>query len=182
VQGRKPAGAASPVPRSAFDDACAMLGRRRLTEAEVRSRLTRKHSETEIEEAVSKLKEYRFLDDEALIADFTRERLNFSPRSAELICAELERRGIDPDQFQRIFLQEFPEYDELETARVALQKQFRASAMKKLAATPAQGGREKVLRFLKSRGFSYEVMLEAWEEFRGKLRHLKTESCDESDL
>jgi regulatory protein len=156
---------ASP-PRSAFDDACRILGRRRLTEPEVRARLARSHSQKEIEEAVVKLREYRFLDDNALIADYSRGRMNTSPRSAGMIEAELERRGIPPEDFQRIFEQEFPDYDEFRTALQALKSHFRSAALKSLAALPLQKRRDKVLRFLSSRGFSYEVMMEAWEEFR----------------
>jgi regulatory protein len=159
-----------------------MLGRRRLTEAEVRARLSRKHAEIKIEEAVAKLKEYRFLDDDALIADFSRERLNISPRSARLIQAELEHRGIPPEDFERIFQLEFPGYDELRTATEALQAQFKTAALKNMAALPPQKRRDKVLRFLASRGFSYEVMLEAWEGFRGKLRQQESDTSDEGDL
>lgn len=154
-------GGSRAVPRTAFDDACRALGRRRLTEAEVRQRLSRRHSEAEINRAVKKLKEYRFLDDEALIADHSRDRLNYSPRSAELIEAELGRRGIEPQSFRRVFDREFPDYDELEMARRALQMQS-----KKLMNSTPQGRRERALRFLRSRGFSYDVMMEVWEEFR----------------
>jgi regulatory protein len=136
-----------------------------LTQAEIEQRLSRRHDEREIKQAVRKLKEYRFLDDDVLIADFARDRLRHSPRSAELIEAELERRGIEPDHFRRVFAAEFPDYDELEVARAALRQHQRAlTAPSKKSAPQAQ--RERALRFLRSRGFSYDVMLEAWEEFR----------------
>gem|GEM_PF-1661062 len=156
-------------PRTAFDDALRSLAYRRLSEGEVRERLGRKHGAADVEEAVAKLKEYRFLDDDALIADYARDRLRHSPRSAELIEAELERRGIAAEHFRRIFAPAFPEYDPLETALYALKAQFKGSALKKLKESPPQSRREKVLRFLKSRGFDYETMQEAWEEFRGKI-------------
>jgi regulatory protein len=149
------------VPRTAFDDACRALARRRLTEAEVRQRLGRRYSATDIESAIQKLKEYRFLDDDALIADYVRERLRLAPRSRELLEAELEKRGIGSDDFRRVFEQEFSGYDELEVARSALKAQI-----KQLLKVPAQGRREKALRFLRSRGFSYEVMLDVWDRFR----------------
>lgn len=151
-------GSKSP-PRSAFDDACRALARRRLTEAEVCNRLRRCHAESEINRAIEKLRGYRFLDDETLIVDYVRDRLKFSPRSAELIAAELSRRGIEPDDFRRIFEREFPDYDELETARRALDRQS-----KSLLKSKPQDRRQRTLRFLRSRGFSYEVMMEVWEE------------------
>ena len=152
-------------PRSAFDDACRSLARRRLTEAEIRQRLSRQHSEIEIKAAIRKLREYRYLDDDTLIADYARDRLLHSPRSAELIEAELERRGIEADHFRRILEAEFPDYDEREVARRALKQHSRAILSGSKKTTP-QALRERALRFLRSRGFSYEVMLEAWEEFR----------------
>lgn len=155
---------ASP-PRSAFDDACRSLARRRLTEAEIRQRLSRRHEDKEIEPAIGKLKEYRFLDDDALVADYACDRLKNSPRSAELIEAELERRGIESEHFRRIFEREFPNYDELEVARRAL-RQHQRSLVSGSKKSPPQAQRERALRFLRSRGFSYEVMLEAWEGFR----------------
>ena len=154
-------GGSATKPRTAFDDACRSLARRRLTETEVRQRLSRRHSEAEIDAAIEKLKEYRFLDDESLIADYTRDRLQRSPRSAELIEAELQRRGIDPENFRRILEGEFPDYDELEVARRALE-----TKSKSLMKSPLQGRRERALRFLRGRGFSYEAMLGAWEWFR----------------
>ena len=153
------------APPSAFDDACRSLARRRLTEAEIRLRLSRRHPDTEIKEAIRKLREYRYLDDDALIADYARDRMLHSPRSAELIEAELERRGIEPDHFRRIFEAEFPNYNEREVARRALRQHSRAILSGSKKATP-QAQRERALRFLRSRGFSYEAMLEAWEEFR----------------
>ncbi len=159
------------VPRTAFDDACRALARRRLTETEVRQRLGRRHSAADIETAVRKLKEYRFLDDDALIADYVRERLRLAPRSRELMEAELEKRGIASDDFYRVFSRVFPEYDESEVARSALLTQI-----KQLMKAPAQGRRERTLRFLRSRGFSYEVMLDAWEWFR------RESSADDSGI
>jgi SOS response regulatory protein OraA/RecX len=141
-----------------------------LTEAEICQRLSRRHSEAEIKTAIGKLREYRYLDDDTLIADYARDRLLHSPRSAELIEAELERRGIDPDHFRRIFETEFPDYDEREAARRAI-----LSASKK--ATP-QAQRDRALRFLRSRGFSYEVILEAWEEFRQRTNKHQTGDLD----
>jgi regulatory protein len=154
-----------PIQRTAFDDALHSLARRRLTEAEIRSRLARRHGEVEVDEAVVKLKDYRFLDDVALITDYTSDRLRYSPRSAELIEAELARRGIDSDTFRRLFAAEFPDYEESEVAQRALNSQAKAL----LKASP-QGRRERALRFLRSRGFSYETMMEAWEQFRREAR------------
>ena len=170
---RRTASTAAP-PLSAFDDACRSLARRRLTEAEIRQRLSRRHPETEIKAAIRKLQEYRYLDDDALIADYARDRVLHSPRSAELIEAELERRGIEADHFRLIFEAEFPDYDEREVARRALKQHSRAILSGSKKATP-QVQRERALRFLRSRGFSYEVMLEAWDELRKEAKYRQEE-------
>ncbi len=123
---RKPRAAGEPArqsevaPVSAFDRACRALGRRRLSEAEVRRRLEGRHAAAEINRALAKLKEYRFLDDAALIADYASDRLRHSPRSAEMIEAELERRGIEPAAFRAVFAALFSDYVELEVACRAL--------------------------------------------------------------
>ncbi len=152
-----------------------------MTEAEIRARLSRCYTGSQVEEAMAKLKEYRFLDDEALITDYTRGRLHLSPRSARLICAELERRGIAEEDFLRVFRVEFPDYDEFQTALKALKDQFRSSALKSMSALPPQKSRDKVLRFLVSRGFSYEVMMAAWEEFRKGIKIKSDEIYGESE-
>jgi len=162
---RRRTASAAAAPLSAFDDACRSLARRRLTEAEIRLRLSRRHPETEIKAAIRKLRDYRYLDDDALIADYARDRLLHSPRSAELIESELERRGIESDHFRRVLEAEFPDYDEREVARRALKQHSRVILSGSKKAMP-QAQRERALRFLRSRGFSYEVMLEVWEEFR----------------
>lgn len=151
-------GGSKPVQRTAFDDACRSLARRRLTESEVGQRLLKRHSKADTDEALQKLKEYRFIDDDALIADYVRDRLKLSPRSARLIQVELSRRGIAPEDFRRIFEAEFPEYDEMEVARRALQ-----TKMKSITKYPPQGRRERALRFLAGRGFSYETISEVWD-------------------
>ncbi len=130
-----------------------------MTEAEVRKRLSKRHGPSEIEEAVAKLKEYRFIDDDALIVDYTKDRLTFSPRSARLIEFELSRRGIEPDHFRRVFTLEFLDYDEVEVARRALQ-----TRLKRLQNSPTQSRRQRALRFLNSRGFSWEVISQVWGE------------------
>ncbi len=155
-------GSKSP-PRTAFDDACRSLARRRLTEAEIRERLAKRHQSQEIDIAVEKLKEYRFIDDDALIIDYTRDRLKLSPRSVKMIRFELSRRGIEPEHFSSIFEVEFADYDEIEVARRALK-----TRLKTLMKSKAQGRRERALRFLQSRGFSYDVMREVWEEAKDK--------------
>ncbi len=156
-------GGSKSTPRTAFDDACRSLARRRQTEAEIRQKLARRHKQTEIDDAVEKLKEYRFIDDDALIVDFSRDRLKLSPRSARMIEFELRRRGIDPDRFRQLFESEFPDYDEVEVARRALQTRLHS-----LMKSKTQGRRERALRFLHSRGFSYDVNVEVWEETEGK--------------
>ncbi len=169
-------GSKSP-PRTAFDDACRSLARRRLTEAELRKRLSKRHSDSEIEEALKKLREYHFVDDEALIADYTRDRLRLSPRSAELIETELYRRGIEPEDFRRVFEGEFPDYDEMEVARRALQTKLKTlmkSSQQGRSQEESSRLRERALRFLHSRGFSYEVMKEVWERF-GNITDLSDE-------
>jgi regulatory protein len=152
-------GGSKALPRTAFDDACRSLARRRMTENEIRQRLAKRHSQKEIDEAVGKLKEYRFIDDDALIVDYVKDRLKLSPRSARMMEFELSRRGIETDRFRHVFESEFPDYDEVEVARRAL-----GSRLKRLKASKPQGRRERALRFLHSRGFSYEVMQEVWEE------------------
>ncbi|MCX6639402.1 MAG: regulatory protein RecX [bacterium] len=157
-------GTTSP-PVNAFDAACRALARRCLTVAELQERLKRRYPEEEVASAVGKLREYRYLDDDSLITDYIRDRMRFSPRSAELIEAELQRRGIESDHFRRIFDAEYPEYDEIEVARRAISPQ-----MTLLKKTKAQSRREKALRFLRSRGFSYDVMMEVWEEIQKELK------------
>jgi len=148
------------LPVSAFDSACRSLSHRRLTEAEVRQRLSKKkYKAVEIDEAIGKLMDYRFIDDDNLIADYIRDRLNLSPRSLRMIQYELFRRGIEEDLFQRIVDRDFPDHDDVDAARRALN-----SRLKKLQASPPQSRRERALRFLHSRGFSYDVMEEVWRE------------------
>ncbi len=122
--------------------------------------MLKRHSIAEVESALAKLKEYRFVDDESLAADHIRDRLKLSPRSARMIEFELVRRGIKPEIFRQVLNTEFPDHDDLDAARRALQ-----SKLKTIAKHPPQGRRERALRFLSSRGFSYEVISEVWEWF-----------------
>ena len=80
---------------SAYVDALKMLGRRELSEAQIRQRLTRKqHDPDAIDEAVARLREERALDDERVAGAIARSETSLRGRGKVRVRLQIERAGI----------------------------------------------------------------------------------------
>src|SRR5215216_725550 len=83
---------------SAYIDGLKMLGRRELSEKQVRQRLARKqYEQDEIDEAVARLREERALDDRRVAEAIARTETGIRKRGKLRVRMELERAGIAKD-------------------------------------------------------------------------------------
>lgn len=131
-----------------------MLSRRDHATEEARGKLRLYgFRDIEIDAAIVRAQELRFLNDDRFVSYFIdeRKRRGWGQRKIEL---ELKRRGIDiesvpgwPDDY-------FSEEDDLARARDLLSRR----------AIPASGAHEKLVRRLISKGFSYRVASQAARE------------------
>ncbi len=141
-----------------------LLSYRPRSEAEMRSRLTRLNYEKEfIEQAVIRLKEMGLLDDASFARYWVENRASFSPRSRQLLSAELRHKGVDTEIIREVV----SSADESEDAYRAAQKK-----VKTLHGYDYQTFRRKLMSYLQRRGFGYgitkEVTERLWHELQAR--------------
>jgi regulatory protein len=79
---------------SAYQEALRRLARRDHTEAEIRAALLKSHPEPDVEEAVRRLRQERYLDDTGYAARFARSRLAHHGQGRYRIRQALRARGV----------------------------------------------------------------------------------------
>lgn len=93
----KPGAADAPdaPPRSAYVEGLMLLGRRELSESQVRTRLARRGYETDdIDAAIERLKEERSIDDARVAGAIARTQTSLRHRGRRRVRMEIEKAGI----------------------------------------------------------------------------------------
>ena len=141
------------MPKSALEKAMDHLALRPLSACELRSKLAKsaQFSETEIEEALECCSRRGYLND-GLLAEDAAQFLNSCGKGARLIRRKLLSRGIDAEDISSA-LEKLSDEDERNAARSAAETKMRLLVREK----DMRKKREKLFRFLISRGFSPSV-------------------------
>ena len=135
--------------QSAFDAALKYLTYRMRSESEVRKKLDEKGYEPqEIDETVEKLKQYKYIDDEAFALELMRSKTAARPIGKRKLKGHFYKAGIS-DEHAQIAMDAYSP----ESEQAACDAQF-----DKLAAQKGtdRAGLAKIQRALLSRGFGYE--------------------------
>jgi regulatory protein len=112
---------------SAYIDGLKMLGRRELSEAQIRQRLERReHDADEIDRAVARLKEERAIDDARVAGAMARTGASIKRRGRLRVKREIENAGIAKATASRAVDETFGELDEDALIDTALDKKLRA--------------------------------------------------------
>ena len=151
------------MPASALKKAMDLLAARPLTEAELRTRLSagEKFPLPEVEEAVVCCRNRGYLNDSLLASDAARY-LNASGRGQGLIRKKLRARGVSEENLAGA-LSALSAEDETAAARNAGTAKLRLLTREK----DGRKKREKLFRFLISRGFSPETAIDTLSELLG---------------
>lgn len=123
------------------DAALNFLSYRERSEKEVRDRLSKRFSLEEIEVVVGKLKELKLINDDQFTQSYIESRSRSRPRSRRLLKLELKQKGIKIDE-DVLNLDKTEE----QLALLAIEKKHNLKTF------------EQRVRFLQSRGFSWEVI------------------------
>jgi regulatory protein len=127
--------------RTAYVDALHLLGRRELSEKELRDRLLdREHAREDVDRAIDLLIENKALDDGRVAAAYVRTAIKVKGRGRLRIQRELHERGI-PKDVAAGDRRAFGEVDERALITKALQKKLRGNQK---IATPAEYARVPV--------------------------------------
>lgn len=131
-----------------------MLGRRDYGETEMRRRLLcYGYREAEINRAIQRATEFKFLNEERFLISFIDERKRRGWGKLR-IERELMARGSDPRTLPGYPERFFSREDDIERANQLLDRKR----------IPSEKPFEKLMRFLVSKGFSYDVAREAVRE------------------
>lgn len=135
------------------------LAVRKRTEAEVRNHLLKKNvPEVAIEEAIHKLYEYNYLDDEDYARSYVRTQMNTAGKGPELIRRELEQRGVKAPLID-MALEEYPEEKQFEKAMELCEKMAAKNRR-----DSKQVMKQKMEQLLLRKGFSYDMISSVTEK------------------
>ena len=126
-----------------------MLGRRELSEAQVRQRLAKRgHDDAEIDAAVARLKSDRSLDDSRVAGAIARSETSLRKRGKLRVKRRIEAAGIAPAIAQRAIDDTFQDIDADALIAAALDRRLRGR-------TTIEDDREfqRLYRYLTSQGF-----------------------------
>ncbi len=104
--------------------------------------------DTLFDEIVSKLKEYKYIDDESFARSFVSSRLRNKPRGKSILISELISKGISKDIAQMVCDEDIP--DELEVLKNTFEKRYRG---KKFDINDS-----KMVGFLQRKGFNWDLI------------------------
>jgi regulatory protein len=141
--------------RTAYIDALRMLGRRELSEAQVRQRLARRdHEPDAIDAAIARLIEQRAIDDARAAAAIARTETGIRKRGRLRVRRKIESAGISPETARRAVDEVFGALDDEHLLESALAKRLRGGA-------PIADQREfnRLYRYLVGQGFEPDRVL-----------------------
>ena len=140
---------------SPYIDALKMLGRRELSESQVRQRLVRKgHTEDEIDAAVKRLKDERAIDDSRVAEAIARTETGIKRRGKLRVRRQIEQAGIAPAVARQALDMVFEDLDDDALLLAALGRRLRGD---RLIADDREF--QRLYRYLAAQGFESDRIL-----------------------
>jgi regulatory protein len=137
--------------------AMAILSRRMISERDLRRKLTEESRPTAArDDVIFQLKRYGFVDDAKFAASFIRTQLTHGPKSKLYLKNKLHEKGINDEISNQAIEAEFGSIDEVAAVKKMAEKKYRT-----VKTLPPQKARLRVINFLRSRGFSWEIIRKA---------------------
>ena len=142
---------------SAYIDGLKMLGRRELSEKQVRQRLARKeHEPDEIEDAVARLREERAINDVRVAEAIVRTETGIRKRGKFRVRMQLERAGIAKDVAKQALDEVFGALDDEALLEGSLRKRLRG---RESIADDREF--QRLFRYLIGQGFESDRVMQA---------------------
>ena len=147
---------------SAYIDGLKMLGRRELSEKQVRQRLARKeHEPDDIEDAITRLREERAINDVRVAEAIVRTETGIRKRGKVRVRLQLERAGIAKDVAKQAIADVFDGIDDDALLEGSLRKRLRGRET-------VEDEREfqRLFRYLIGQGFESDRVMQALRAVR----------------
>ena len=150
---------------SPYIDGLKMLGRRELSEAQVRQRLARKgHSDDDVEAAIQRLKAERALDDARVADAIARTEITIKRHGRMRVRRQIESAGIAPALVKQAVDNAFGEVDDTALLQAALGRRLRGNR-----SITDQREFQRLYRYLTAQGFESDRILAALNARRGRI-------------
>jgi regulatory protein len=148
---------------SAYVDGLKMLGRRELSEQQIRQRLARKeYAQDEIDEAVARLREERAINDQRVAEAIARTETGIRKRGKIRVRMQIERAGIAKDTAKAAIDEVFGAIDDAALLESSLRKRLRGRE------TIADERDARLFRYLLGQGFESDRVAQALKPYRMK--------------
>lgn len=157
-----------------YNKALRFLSFRPRSEKEVRDNLAKKKSfgrgsgpsEATIELIIKKLKDYKFLDDLEFAKMWVQDRSLLKLKPLRVIKFELKQKGITEEIIEQVLSDSKEDEKDLEKAKKIIDKKISKylPAGRQVKGLEKQKIREKLGRFLASRGFDYDTIKKSIDE------------------
>jgi regulatory protein len=142
---------------SAYITGLKMLGRRELSEKQIRQRLARKEfTEDEIEEAVTRLREERAINDRRVAEAIARSEISLRQRGKIRVRMQIERAGISRETAKAALDAVFGDVDDAALLESSLRKRLRG---RETIADEREF--QRLFRYLLGQGFESERVMKA---------------------
>jgi regulatory protein len=142
---------------SAYIDGLKMLGRRELSEKQVRQRLARKEYEPDaIDEAVARLREERAINDQRVAEAIARMETGIRKRGKVRVRMQIERAGIAKDTAKAAIDEVFGSIDDAALLESSLNKRLRG---RETIADDREF--QRLFRYLIGQGFESDRVMQA---------------------
>jgi len=149
---------------SPYLDALKMLGRRELSESQIRQRLVRKgHTEEDIDAAVKRLKDERAIDDARVAEAIARTETAVKRRGKLRVRRQIEQAGIAPAVARQALDSVFEDLDDDALLQAALGRRLRGD---RLIADDREFNR--LYRYLAAQGFESDRILKVLNARRSR--------------
>lgn len=145
-----------------YNKALRFLSFRPRSEKEIRDYLQKKNSDPQTaQKIIDKLKEYNFINDNEFARLWFESRIKLKPRAKRVIKMELKQKGISEELIDEVF--ENTNSDDKELALILAEKR-----VKRYVKEEPQKAKEKMYRFLISKGFNYDTIKDVVDHVLGK--------------
>src|SRR3954452_20284631 len=149
---------------SAYVDGLKMLGRRELSERQIRQRLARKeYTQEEIDDAVARLREERAINDQRVAEAIARMETGIRKRGKVRVRMQIERAGIAKDTAKAAIDEVFGDIDDAALLESSLNKRLRG---RETIADDREF--QRLFRYLIGQGFESDRVMQALRQRRRK--------------
>jgi regulatory protein len=139
------------------DKGMKIISRRMISERDLRRKLAAERKSPDIrDKAVESLLKYGFIDDFKYAAAYVRSQMAQGPKSKLYLKKKLYQKGISSEISDKAIAEELEGYDFKESVRELARKKY-----KTLNALPPQKAKIRLINFLQSRGFGWEIIKQA---------------------